>query len=79
MVNGQDKKEQIRSFLAEILEVELSDIKDDTLLNEELGADSMMALEIMVNVEKLFGVTLNPEDFPKMKKLTDIVKIIETY
>ena len=41
-----EKKEKLVGMIAEILEVEPEEIKDDTDLVEELDADSMMALEL---------------------------------
>jgi len=70
--------EKIREIIAEILEVEVSEVEMDTDLVEELDADSMMALEIMATIENEMGVKISEKDFPKFGTLREILDVINT-
>jgi acyl carrier protein len=51
----------VRKLISEIAEVEPSKVKDDATFTEDMGVDSMKALEIVAAVEKKFKVVI-PED-----------------
>ncbi len=72
-----EKKEKLVEMIAEILEVEIEEIKDDTDLVEELDADSMMALEILASVEKEFQIKIAEEELQKFTSLNNIISVIE--
>ncbi|KXZ17820.1 acyl carrier protein [Bacillus nakamurai] len=72
-----EKKEKLIGMIAEILEVEPEEIKDDTDLVEELDADSMMALEILASVEKEFQIKISEEELQKFTTVNNIILIIE--
>ena len=49
-------KEELRTVVADVLDVERDDVTDEANFVEELGVDSLMALEVMVVLEKKYGV-----------------------
>ena len=69
-------QEEIRNLIARIVEVEPTRIAEETHLVEELGADSMMALEIMASLEKKYNITIPEEDLPKMTNLKQIMGLV---
>jgi acyl carrier protein len=69
-------QDQIRKIVAKIIEVEPEKIGPETHFVEELGADSMMALEIMAMLEKKFNITIPEEDLPKMSNLKEVVNLV---
>lgn len=54
----QEMREQIRSFLAEELEIDPHEIKDETNLIEDLGADSILFLEMFEEFSEKYGIQL---------------------
>ncbi|MFH1858240.1 MAG: acyl carrier protein [Candidatus Omnitrophota bacterium] len=68
-------EDEIRSLIAEIIEVEPSKIKLDTHLVNDLGIDSMMALEILAAVEKKYKVKIPEGYLPKMTSLAGAVEV----
>ncbi|MBY8914111.1 acyl carrier protein [Bacillus sp. YC2] len=72
-----EKKEKLIEMIADILEVEPDEIKDNTDLVEELDADSMMALEILASVEKEFQVKIPEEELQRFTTVNNIISIIE--
>ena len=66
----------IKEMIAEITKVDSREIKIDSHLTQDLGADSMSALELMSTIEKKFQIVIAPENLPEMvtlEKVTDLV------
>lgn len=70
-----DMEEDIRNLIARIIESDPSKIGLETNLVDELGADSMMALEIMFALEKKYDVDISESDLPKMTTLKEIIEL----
>lgn len=69
--------EKIQAILAEQLDVDESVITEDSLLVEDLGADSLDAIDIVMSVEDEFGVEVPDEIIEKMSSVSDIVSFVE--
>jgi acyl carrier protein len=69
---------EIRTVIAEILEVDESKIEKDTNFNDDLGMDSMMALEILASIEKKYRIKISEEYLTKVTSLSNIVDIVRT-
>lgn len=77
MKSGNDELElEIRKLVAKIIEVEPQKISPSTHFVEDLGADSMMALEIMAALEKKFGITIPEEQLVNMSSLNQVTKLV---
>ncbi|MGY0070583.1 acyl carrier protein [Streptomyces sp. QTS137] len=51
-------KEELRSIIAQVLDVDTTEITDDVKFVDDLEVDSLLALEIVVVLEKKYGVRL---------------------
>jgi len=70
--------EKIRKILADQLEIEESEITIDSNLVEELNADSLDIVELIMDLEQEFDISIPDEDLPKVVSVKDIVGYIET-
>lgn len=68
-------EEEVRQLVADILEVEPHTINPDAKLVEDLGMDSMMALEIVASIEKKYKIKL-PEQ--ELRNVTTLNRVIDT-
>lgn len=68
-----DLKKDILEIVSTVIEKEPKDIPLDAHLVQDIGADSMMALEILAALEKKYRIVI-PED--KLKEMTTVNKII---
>jgi acyl carrier protein len=59
-------KDELRQIIAEVTEVE--DIPEDTPF-ADLGIDSMMAIEIVADVEKNYDVTISEDELAELTNL----------
>ena len=69
--------EKIKAILAKHLKVNPSDINEDTNIQEDLSADSLDVVEIVMSLEKEFGIEIPDEDIIKLKTIRDAMNYIE--
>ncbi len=69
--------EKIKTILAEQLDIEEDSISSDSLIVEDLGADSLDAIDIVMSVEDEFGIEVPDEIVEKMESVNDIVTFVE--
>ena len=69
--------EKIKQIIAEQLNKPVEELTDDKEVVKDLGADSLDVVELLMNIEEEFNITV-PEDVAvNIKTIGDIVKIIE--
>jgi len=69
--------EKVRNIISEQLSVKLEDVKNDSNIAEELGADSLDLVEILMSLEDEFGISIPDEAIPEIKTIKDVVDFIE--
>lgn len=69
-------EKKILTLIAEKLNKKVEDIKMESRLVEDLGADSLDVVELVMAFEDEFGVSLPDEDVAKLKTIQDIVTYI---
>lgn len=70
--------EKVVKILAEQLDIaNEASISMDSLLAEDLGADSLDAIDIIMSVEDEFGMEVPDEVIENMSTVADIVSYIE--
>lgn len=74
---GMDTEKRIKSIVASVLGVKIENIKLGHSLQEDLGADSLNEIEIIMGIEDEFGIEIDEENLPKTKwTIKKIVKYI---
>lgn len=74
---GGVMQEKIISLIAEKLNKKVESISLDARLVEDLGADSLDIVEMIMAFEDEFGISLPDEEVEKMKTVKDVVSYIE--
>lgn len=69
--------EKVRDVIVETLSCAAADVTMEARLNEDLGADSLDAVELNMALEEAFGVQIPDEALAEMKTVADIVACIE--
>ncbi|WP_307126238.1 acyl carrier protein [Streptomyces sp. B1I3] len=67
---------ELRDMVADTLDVESTALTDDVLLIEELGVDSVVALELAVTLEQRYGIRIPEEELVKLRTFTDIRELL---
>ena len=69
--------EKIKKLLAAQINVSEDEIKMESDIINDLGADSLDVVEMLMTVESEFNVTVPDEVAMEMKKINDVVTFIE--
>lgn len=67
----------IKEQILKTLNVSSDDVKPEARFIEDLGADSLDAVELVLFIETEFGVIINEEELSTLKTLGEMVKFIE--
>jgi len=78
MVNC-DLSKKVTEIVCEIIEVEPDEINPDASFSEDLGLDSLRALEILAAIENEFSITINPEKLREMTTLNNVINVAREY
>ncbi|MDR1113046.1 MAG: phosphopantetheine-binding protein [Bacteroidales bacterium] len=77
-MNREEIITTINNFLVEEIEIDAGLIKDDALLKEDLGIESLDFVDIVVIVEKHFGYRIKAEEMKNVKTLAQFYDYIES-
>jgi len=69
--------DRVRAIIAEQLGVKLEEVTDAASFIEDLGADSLDTVELVMALEEEFGIEIPDEDAEKMAAVGDSIKYIE--
>lgn len=69
--------EKVRDIIVETLSCEADVVTMEATLADDLGADSLDAVELNMALEDNLGVSIPDEELAKMKTVGDIVAYLE--
>ena len=69
--------EKIKELLAKQLRIDITTIEDDANIIEDLGADSLDVVEMLMAIEDNLGVIISDDDAVKLKTVRDVADYIE--
>lgn len=68
--------EKVKSIIAEQLGVKLEEVKPESNFIDDLGADSLDTVELVMAFEEEFGVEIPDEDAEKLKTVGDAINYL---
>ena len=69
--------EKVKEIIAEQLGVKKEEVTDEAKFIDDLGADSLDTVELVMALEEEFGIEIPDEDAEKMVTVGEAVKYIE--
>lgn len=75
-VDKKSIRDKVKAILANRLGLQVKDIKNSSLLKDELGIDSFDSLRIAFEVEDEFDIKVPPKETINIKTVNDIVDYI---
>jgi len=69
--------EDVKEVVVEQLNVSPDEVKEESKFVEDLGADSLDVVELVMALEEKFDVEIPDEDAEKITTVTDAIKFIE--
>ena len=84
MITNYDEKrrfdmelEKLKEIIADVLNVEVNDITEDTTFVDDLGADSLDIFQIIMGIEETFDIEIDNDDAEQISTVGDAVEQIK--
>jgi acyl carrier protein len=69
--------EQIQTLIVDRLDVETAEVVLEARFKEDLGADSLDVVELVMELEDTFDIEISDMDAEKLKLVKDVVDYVE--
>jgi len=73
-----DVQQRIIELIAEQLEKDISEISPEMLFADDLGADSLDLVELIMTVEEEFNIEIPDEEAEKIKQVKDAIDYVKS-
>ena len=70
--------DDIKEVVVEQLSVSADEVKDDSKFVEDLGADSLDVVELVMALEEKFDIEIPDDEAEKIQTIADVVAYIES-
>lgn len=67
---------KLKSIIADVLNVDPDEIKEDTTFADDLGADSLDMYQILMGMEEEYGITVPDQEALEVKNVRDALELI---
>ncbi len=69
--------DEVKEVVVEQLSVNADEVKEESKFVEDLGADSLDVVELVMALEEKFDIEIPDEDAEKIATVSDAIKFIE--
>lgn len=69
--------DKVKEILSKQLRINVSEIDDDSAIVEDLGADSLDLVEMLMTFEDTYGFCIDDDDAATLRTVRDVVEYIE--
>jgi acyl carrier protein len=76
---GDDVFQKVKEIIVERLSVDEKDVTNEASFIDDLGADSLDTVELVMALEEEFGLEIPDEEAEKIVTVGDAVKYIESH
>lgn len=70
--------EKVKEVIVETLNIEGEEIVPEANLNNDLGIDSLAAVELSLELESAFDITIEDEELEKLETVQDIIDLVNS-
>ncbi|MCZ6600969.1 MAG: acyl carrier protein [Acidobacteria bacterium] len=74
-----DVSAKVKSIIVEQLGVEEDEVKDNAKFIDDLGADSLDTVELVMALEEEFSIEISDDDAEKIMTVQDAVTYVESH
>ena len=75
---SNDLSERIKTIVADQLGVEISEVTKDASILDDLGADSLDVVELVMTLEETFDIEVPDEAIEEMRTIGDVQRFVES-
>ena len=76
-IDFSEVKKEVSKIVIQITEVSEDTLTEEAKFAEDLGVDSMMALEIIASIEKKYKIVIPEAEIPRIRCLKDVYGLLE--
>ena len=76
-MDEQEIRTKIKTAITKISDIAFEDIDDMASFRDDLGLDSLVLLEISVEIEMAFGMEVPEEDLKQIQTVQDAVEFVK--
>ena len=69
--------ETVKELLGKQLHIDPAAIDDDASILEDLGADSLEVVEMLMTIEDKFGIVVPDEDVPELRTVRSVAEYLQ--
>ena len=73
---GDSLEIKVRNILAEQLGVDLGEVTPDARILDDLGADSLDVVELVMSLEEAFDIEIPDEDVEELRTVADVERYV---
>ena len=74
---SQETANRVKAIIVDKLGVDENEVKETANFTQDLGADSLDTVELIMEFEKEFGITIPDEEAQKIATVADAIAFIE--
>ncbi|MFA6146885.1 MAG: acyl carrier protein [bacterium] len=72
-------EQRVREIVAEQLERDVNEVTNTASFIDDLGADSLDIVELVMKMEEEFGIEIPDEEAEKIKTVNDVIQYIAAH
>ena len=69
-------EEQVKKVIAEQLGIKLDQVKDDSNLTNDFGADSLDKVELIMNLEEVLEIEIPDDDSEQLQTVREVIDFV---
>jgi acyl carrier protein len=73
----EDIQNEVNRIFVENFEIEPDELKDDSNLFDDLGLDSLDAIDMLLAMETFIGTRLNDDDKERAKQIRTVLDVVD--
>jgi acyl carrier protein len=71
-----DRMAELRDMAADVFTVEPEEVERATAFSDDLGVDSLLAVELLSRIEQRYDIMIDADDLQKMTDLRSTYKVV---
>jgi acyl carrier protein len=75
----EEVKTRVKKVIAEVLEMDLSEIEDNANFVNDLGASSLQSIRLIAGFEEEFNIEMDEDKSLQVQTVSEAVSFINTY
>jgi acyl carrier protein len=73
------EKEKVVEIISNLSNISVDEIKETSVLTDDLGIDSLDLVEMVMNLEEEFDCTIPDESYEHVMTVSDIFKVVSQF